>query len=194
MPITLKMSLGRLLQKTKHETISREAEGEDEQRWVIRVAYWQLSRVAYNILIVEIRANIYFSAVRSMPLCPVSPAKARRTAYLLIRASEKYDSWMHSSRCVHTVHSRAVTAQPLFMFLPAHSCARVQQSKSKCFLESRAPSPLSLAVRIDTMPWSVINRETVCVTVHFVCFNLSYSGMCLCVWRKNLDRSYSMHE
>lgn len=143
------------IQKVKHETISREIEGEGGHCWVIvRTAYWQSSGVAYNILIVEIRANIYFPAVRSMPLRLVSPStpKARRTAYLPMRASEKYDSWMHSSRCVHTVHSLVLLPHSLYLCFSLHSCARVQQSKSKCFLESRIPSPPSFAVRIGTIP------------------------------------------
>lgn len=143
--IALKKSLGRLLQKKKmkHGTISKEIEGEGGQHWVIvRVAYWQLSPVAYNILIVEIRANIYFRAVSGTPLRLVSPAtpKARRTAYLPMRTSEKYDSWMHSSRCVHTVHSRAVTAQPLFMFLSAQLRTR---SAKQIKMFSRVPDSFS---------------------------------------------------
>jgi len=126
-----------------------------------RRAYWQLSRVAYNILIVEIRANIYFPAVRNTPLRLVSPAtpKARRTAYLPMRASEKYDSWMHSTQCVHTVHSRAVTAQPLFMFLSAQLRTR---SAKQIKMFSRDFFPTFSAVRIGTMPQSVINREIDC--------------------------------
>jgi len=101
-----------------------------------------------------------------------------------MRASEKYDSWMHSTRCVHTVHSRAVTAQPLFMFLSAQLRTR---SAKQIKMFSRDFFPAFSAVRIGTMPQSVINREIDCSFCVYACFNLSYSCVHMYVSKKNLD-------
>lgn len=98
-----------------------------------------MSRVAYNRLIVEIRANIYFPTVTSthirrriyiciyMPRPAFSSAipKARRIAYPQpTKASEKYDSWMHSSRgvCIPRCCYRIA-----FIYVSPHSCARSQE-------------------------------------------------------------------
>lgn len=110
-----------------------------------------------------------------MPLCPLSPRDCEGKADSLpIRASEKYDSWMHSSRCVHTVHSLCCY-RTAFIYVSlctvAHTFSKANQN-----IFSSLGLLLRFLSQLESVQCCMLLIES--LTVHFVCFNY-YIRVCI---------------